>query len=399
MPASRLPLYGTIATLALTRVAFGFQLQTVATLGPDLMTLLLLDFAALGALIGAYLAPGIFVALPSGFLARRFGDRVVAVGSIWLIVLGGVIAAVAVQRGWGTVSIGLGRAVAGIGSVGLSVMQSKMVADRFTPRELPVAMAVLLGAFPIGIGLAQVVLPWLVASQGVAAAFWLGAALAGVAAVLFTLAWTEAPHASPRTLAWPSRHEMRLVAVAGLIWMVYNVAWFSFMAWMPSLLAVRGHPAWMVDAVLSIATWANLPAMLVGGWLAARYGSGLVFVVGSLLCAVAVAAPAVHDMPILWGVIFGTFAAMPGSLIVGLGAMSCRAENRAVGMGIFYLTYYIGGAVMPALCGAVADWAGDPGGALVFAAAVSLLGLPLWFLHARMVASPRHAASMRTAAP
>lgn len=397
MPASRLPLYGTIATLALTRIAFGFQLQTVATLSPDLMTLLLLDFAALGGLIGAYLAPGIFVALPSGFLARRFGDRVVAVGSIWLIVLGGVIAAVAVQLGWGSVAIGLGRAVAGIGSVGLSVMQSKMVADRFSARDLPVAMAVLLGAFPIGIGLAQVVLPPLAASHGVAAAFWLGAGLAGVSAVLFTLAWTEAPHASPRTMAWPSRHEMRLVAVAGLIWMVYNVAWFNFMAWMPSLLVARGHPAWMADTVLTIATWANLPAMLVGGWAAARFGGTVVFVLGSLVCAISVAAPAVHDNPILWGVIFGTFAAMPGSLIVGLGAVSCAAENRAVGMGIFYVTYYIGGAIMPALCGAAADWAGDPGGALVFAAAVSLLGIPLWFLHARMMAAPY--ASIRAAAP
>jgi len=86
-------------------------------------------------------------------------------------------------------------------------------------------------------------------------------------------------------------------------------------------------------------------------------------------------------------VIFGTVAAMPGSLIVELGALSCRAENRAVGMGIFYVTYYIGGAVMPAVCGAAADWAGDPGGALVVAAAVALLGIPLWFWHARLRAA------------
>jgi MFS family permease len=384
--AARLPLYGTIATLALTRVTFGFQLQTVATLAPDMMVALALDFATLGGLIGAYLAPGVFVALPGGFLARRFGDRLVAVGSAWLIVLGGVLAALAVQRGWGGVAIAAGRAVAGIGAVGLSVMQSKMVADRFTPQTLPAAMAVLLGAFPIGIGLAQVVLPPLAAAQGLAAAFWLGAVAAGVTAVLFTLAWTDAPHAAPRTLAWPSGREMALVSVAGLIWMVYNAAWFNFMAWMPSLLVARGHPGWMADTVLSIATWANLPAMLLGGWMAARFGRTPVFVGGLLVCAVSVAAPAVHDMPLLWGIIFGTVASMPGSLIVEMGAVSCRAENRAVGMGIFYVTYYIGGAVMPALCGAAADWAADPGGALVFAAAVSLLGLPLWFLHGRMTA-------------
>ena len=384
---SRLPLYGTIATLALTRIAFGFQLQTVATLGPDLMLALALDFAALGGLIGAYLAPGVFVALPSGFLARRFGDRLVAVGSAWLIALGGVVAALAVQQDWGSLAIALGRGIAGIGAVGMSVMQSKMAANRFGPKDLPAAMAVLLGAFPIGIGLAQVVLPPIAAAHGVASAFWLGAGIAGIAALFFSLAWTEAPNASPRTLAWPSLHEATLVGIAGLIWMVYNAAWFNFMAWMPSLLAARGHPSWVADVVLSLGTWANFPAMLLGGWAAARFGRSFIFIAGTVVCTLSVAGPAVIDAPILWGIIFGTIAAMPGSLIVELGALSCRPENRAVGMGIFYITYYVGGAIMPALCGAAADWAGDPGGALVLAGLVALLGIPLWFLHARLVAS------------
>lgn len=388
MPSITLPLAGTIASLALTRLAFGFQLQTVATLGPELMALLVLDFAALGGLIGSYLAPGIFVSLPSGFVARRFGDRAMAFASAWLLALGGVLAALAVQQGWGAAAIGLGRAVAGIGAVGMSVMQSKMAADRFGPAQLPIVMAVLLGTFPIGIGLAQVVLPPVAAAWGVASGFWVGAAAAVVAAALFTLGWTEAPEAAPRSLAWPSRREAGLVAIAGLIWMVYNAAWFNFMAWMPSLLAARGHAPWVADAVLSIGTWANMPAMLLGGWVAARWGRWPVFLVGTLVCAGSVAGPAFVDAPIAWAVVFGTIAAMPGSLIVEKGAVSCRPENRAVGMGIFYVTYYIGGSVMPALCGAAADWAGDPGGALVLAASVSLLGLPLWLWHGRMAARP-----------
>jgi predicted MFS family arabinose efflux permease len=266
-------------------------------------------------------------------------------------------------------------------------MQSKIAADRFGPTQLPSAMAVLLGAFPIGIGLAQLVLPPVSAGYGLAAAFWAGAALAGVAAVGLTLAWTEPAEAVPRSMAWPSRREVGLVAIAGAIWMVYNAAWFNFMAWMPSLLAVRGHAPWVADAVLTLGTWANFPAMLLGGWLAVRWGRSFVFIAGTVICTLSVAGPAVVDAPLLWGVVFGTAAAMPGSLIVELGALSCRPENRAVGMGIFYITYNIGGAVMPAICGAAADWAGDPGGALVVAAAVALLGIPLWFWHARLRAA------------
>ena len=36
------------------------------------------------------------------------------------------------------------------------------------------------------------------------------------------------------------------------------------------------------------------------------------------------------------------------------------------------------------ICGAGADWAGDRGGALVLAGAVSLAGIPLWLWHGRM---------------
>ena len=75
-------------------------------------------------------------------------------------------------------------------------------------------------------------------------------------------------------------------------------------------------------------------------------------------------------------------------IAVALAPLSCRPQNRAVGMGVFYVTYYIGGAVMPALCGAAADWAGDPGGALVFAATVSLAAIPLFLLHGRMMGAP-----------
>lgn len=378
-----------IGALALTRATFGFQLQTVATLGPELMLVLALDFAALGGLIGAYLAPGILVALPCGFIARRFGDRVVAITSAWLMVAGGAIAAIAVTESWGAAGIAAGRAVGGIGALGLSVLQGKIAADRFPPDRLPVAMAVLLGAFPIGIGLSQVLLPPLAASHGLAAAFWAGAAASLVAAITFTLSWTDAKSAAPRTLAWPSRREIGLVAIAGLIWMVYNAAWFNFLAWMPTLLAARGEPAWVADVVLSLATWGNLPAMLLGGAVAVRFGRRGVFMLGTLVCALSVAAPAVMGMPILWGLLFGTVAAIHGGLIVEMGALSCRPENRAVGMGVFYIVYYLGGSIMPALCGAAADWSGDPGGALVFAATVSLLAVPLFLLHARLTASAR----------
>ena len=77
-----------LAAVALARIGFGYQYQTVATLGPDLMRLFRLDYATLGTLIGSFMLLGGFLALPLGLLARRFGDRLVLGAGLALMVLG-----------------------------------------------------------------------------------------------------------------------------------------------------------------------------------------------------------------------------------------------------------------------------------------------------------------------
>lgn len=377
--------WGTLAALTLARIAFGFQLQTVASLGPDLVAAFDLDFARLGTLMGLYMAPGVLVALPCGFLARRFGDFAVVTIGLALMVVGALVAGFAD----GPLMIGIGRAIAGGGAVAMTVLQGKIVADRFTGPRFTTAMGLLVGAFPIGIGLAQVVQPRLAHAFGWPSAFLAGAGVAVAAVLLFAVTWRRLPNAGPRTLAWPSRHEIVLVVVAGLIWTAYNAAYFNFLAYMPSFLAGEGHPIWVADAVMMIATWGNLPAILLGGWLALRYGVTRVFMAGTLLCALSVAGSAVLDVPLVWGAIFGTIASMHGGLIVQLGTLSARPENRAVGMGLFYTTYYAGGTWLPAVCGAAADWKGDPSGAFLAAAAISLLAVPIYLLHRRLQAGRR----------
>jgi predicted MFS family arabinose efflux permease len=84
-----------LAAVALARIGFGYQYQTVATLGPDLMQLYGLDYAGLGTLIGAFMLLGGFLALPLGLLARRLGDRLVLGAGLALMVLGPAVSAVA----------------------------------------------------------------------------------------------------------------------------------------------------------------------------------------------------------------------------------------------------------------------------------------------------------------
>jgi MFS family permease len=78
--------WGVLALTVVARTAVGFQFQSIAAVGPFLVTDLNLSYAELGSLIGLYLLPGVALALPGGMLGTRFGDRAVmlfGLGLMW----------------------------------------------------------------------------------------------------------------------------------------------------------------------------------------------------------------------------------------------------------------------------------------------------------------------------
>src|SRR5271168_230341 len=108
-----------------------FQFQTVGALGPLVRADFGVGLADLGLLIGLYLSPGIVLALPSGTLGRRLGDKPCVLGGLLLMVVGGLVMALGV--GWPAQLSG--RLLAGFGGVLLTVLMSKMVTDWFAGRE------------------------------------------------------------------------------------------------------------------------------------------------------------------------------------------------------------------------------------------------------------------------
>ncbi len=369
--------WGLVAAVSLSRVAFGYQFQSLASLGPELLERFGLGYAELGGLIGLYMAPGVLVALPGGLLGRRYGERLVVGGGLALMTLGAAVCAGA----GGPSGIGAGRAVAGAGAVMLVVMQGKMIGDRFAGRSFLPVMGLVVGAFPVGVGLVELTHGPVVRALGWPGMFVVGAGIAAVSLVLFLVSSERAHPDAGAAWALPSPRECGLVAVAGVVWTAYNAGYYGFLSYMPSVLASRGHPPGMLALVLTLATWLNLPATVLGGALAARFGNRPVFLAGAVAGIVAVAGLAVLDWPLLWGLLFGTVASLHAGVIIGVGTLSARPENRAVGMGLFYAIYYAGGALLPAMCGRAADLLGDPAGALIAAAALSAVAIPAFMLH------------------
>ena len=206
-----LKMTGFVLALCLARGAFGFQFQSVANLGPELAARFGLDYTSLGALVGAYMLPGIVAALPGGMLGRRFGDRVVVGAGLALMTAGALVASAWFTPG----GIWAGRVVAGTGAVALIVLQGKMVADRFTGPTFMTVMGLLVGAFPIGVGLVGLSHDGARAALGPAGLLVLGAVPAALALLLFVPAAPTRLPASRRISSDPTFFS-RLMRVIGL---------------------------------------------------------------------------------------------------------------------------------------------------------------------------------------
>ena len=68
-----------LGVLFLARTAMGFQFQSVVGVSSSLRAELGIGLGDLGILVGAYMLPGIIVAILGGSFGRRFGEKRIAV--------------------------------------------------------------------------------------------------------------------------------------------------------------------------------------------------------------------------------------------------------------------------------------------------------------------------------
>jgi MFS family permease len=354
-----------------------------------LISELALDYAQLGLLLGIYMLPGVVISIPGGMLGSRFGDKTVVICGLLLMLAGGIVTAMTDHYG---VALS-GRLVSGIGAVLLNVLLSKMTSDWFAGREIVGAMAILVTSWPVGIGAALVIEPWLAAGQGWRWAVHATAIAAGVALVLVASIYrarSPAPSSAPASRWYGlSRHEFVPVSLAGLVWALYNVSYILLVTFAPPLLIERGLSAIDAGVAASLATWTLIVSVPLGGMLIEKTGRPMVLMVGGLtFMAIAIVAVAAAGEARWVIALTGFIAGLPAGAIMAMPTRVLQPQNRAVGMGLFFTWYYLAMALMPSLAGMLRDLSGDPRMPLFFAAAlgVATLGI-LWLFAAATPAS------------
>jgi predicted MFS family arabinose efflux permease len=372
-----------LAVLFVTRFCLGYQFQSAGSVAPFLISEFALDYRQVGTLVGLFMLPGLVLALPSGLLAKRFGDKPIVLMGMGAMILGGLLSGVA--QSYAVISAG--RLIIGVGAVFLVVLMTKMVTDWFAGKELFLGMAIFIIGWPVGIAAGQATQTRLAEVHGWNLVFILTALMMAVALATMTVFYRNAPASaavSPSATARLTRDELWLVCIAGAIWMLINGAYVAMLSFGPTLFLEHGASVTDAAQAVSVMSWVFLFALPLGGWLSTRYKAAntvmIVGLVGSVIFGLAIPFAAV---PSLTFALFGIAFAIATPAIASLPAEILRPDNRASGFGIYYIWYYAGSALLPPIGGLLKDTTGTATTTVLFSvsmmfASLCLLGMLRW---------------------
>jgi predicted MFS family arabinose efflux permease len=371
--------WAALAIVFVTRTSMGFQFQSVASVAPLMIADLGLSYAQLGTLIGVYMLPGAFFALPGGVVGQRLGERRVVVTGLALMVAGGVLTAVA----GGFATAVAGRVVSGAGAVVMNILLAKLVADWFAGKEVSTAMSIMLTSWPVGLGLAAATLGGVAAATSWRTAVVATALVAALGLLLMLLIYRNAPAAGagPARAALSGR-QLRLSASAGVAWGCFNASLVAIIAFGPGLLVARGFALGDAGPVVSLAIWLTILSVPLGGLITDRLGRPtLLIVAGSVLAAVMTLLIPVISPPVLAFCLVGLAVGAPPGALMALLPRALPPERLATGLGVFYTVFYVMMALTQPAAGLVRDLARDPAAPIVFAAVVmaaTVVGLAIF---------------------
>ncbi|MFO1219926.1 MAG: MFS transporter [Burkholderiaceae bacterium] len=362
-----------LALLFACRTSLGFQFQTIGSVSNQLAAQLGFSVIQIGTLIGLFMLPGAFLALPSGFAGRWASDRALVAAGLMAMGLGSGIAALA--DGFG--GLALGRLACGVGFVVSTIYFTKMVADWFVGKELATAMGILVMSWPFGIAMGQIGHEWMAGHLGYRVPFAVAAVYSVASALCVWLFYR--PHESHAHPAAPvesrlPRRELILTLIASAAWAFFNAGYIVYLSFAPRVLQGAGYPSLQAAAIVSLASWVMIFSGAAAGQVADRTRQPDRVLYLCLAAGIAALLLLPHGAwAVALSLVFGLLGAAPAGVVMALTGQSMSPQRRAFGMGVFQTTFFVLLAPAPAVAGWIHDRAGGPYPAIVFAA--SLFGL------------------------
>lgn len=353
-----------------------------------------------GLVLAAFTLGYAIMQIPGGWLADRFGSRALLIASplAWSFFTG-----LTGLAGSAAALIGV-RVLFGLGEGASNGPSFKLVGDWFTSEERSRANGLYLTALALGPAFVAPIAVWLLGVAGWQGMFlWFtlpGIAMAG-------LIWLLVPSRPPVPVSElgsaPTEGSLRDIVTLPTSWllffayMAFNVAFWGYLGWMPSYLALSRHiDLKQLGFDASVPYLVGFLGMLVFGWL----GSGMLYRHRALLVAVgyllaACALYATFTAQTVAGSVMGLSAAA-FFLYGGFGPVWAivldltPASARGAFSGFVNCGGQIGGFFAPIVVGLLVSATGSfTGGFLFMIAGLLVAAICFLTLHPRLRASTR----------
>jgi len=268
-----------LAVLLLFSIAAPLNQFKVPPIMPILMQALNLSVSGAGMLMSVFAITGLILALPSGLILQRTGFRTTGIIAGGSMVLGAALGALSQSNTLLLAS----RVIEGVGTGFMAVLAPALIAQWFAAEKRGTAMGIWSAWVPMGTGVMLIVAPRLAQSAGWPAVWWLGAAYAAVATLVYLLVVRPAPAPAGAASAADSQAAQPITASPlrnRNIWLLagafaaFGAAGVGLNTYMPTFLAtVRGVPLGQAALLAGIPTLVTIISAPGGGVVSDRVRS------------------------------------------------------------------------------------------------------------------------------
>jgi predicted MFS family arabinose efflux permease len=322
--------------LFVARIGLGFQFQTLGSVSSELIDELGLNYTEIGSLIGLFMVPGMFLAIPAGLAGRFVSDRFIVGLGLLTLGAGGGLASIAQSFEM----LAGARLICGAGFVFSTIFFTKIVADLFAGKELATAMSVLVMSWPFGIAMGQITHGWLAVNYDWKLAFVIASIYCVISALLVIFICREIAGAVKQTGGFRftlNRNEIFLTVLASLVWSLFNAGYVVYLSFAPGVLVAGGYEMVSALGVISLASWLIIFSGIACGLIADRSGqTDLVLYICIAAAIFALLMLFITPLAIPSSLMFGLLGMAPAGVIMALTTQAMKPENRAVGMGLLF---------------------------------------------------------------
>ncbi|NOY86557.1 MAG: MFS transporter [Deltaproteobacteria bacterium] len=371
----------TLGLIHFSILAFAMTLQLIPPLLPSFVAQFGMTHGQAGLLMALFTLPGIFLALPGGYLADIFGARKIGMISLLLLAAGTLSMALG-----NTVFLFLGRFISGIGAGSLIVVAPQVISQRFVGREIGLAMGIFNTAVPLGTIIAFNLMVPITQTLGVLAAITLTAVFDLIAFAVFFFTFPDQPSDHDTGPVARGRRGIRGLGrgiwIATAVWTLFNMALMSFFTYGIDLFTLSGYGPNYSALLASIPMIISIPLAPFAGMALDRYGwrTGPL-ILGGIVSAIAIFFIAYYPHLALIETIFLGVAIsfFPPAIFTIAGEVLPR-ERMGTGFGVFTSIYNLGFFAAIPLLGAMKDSFGVYGPSFTVMAVLLLMSSCLSFL-------------------